>query len=55
MRVNEQRHIFDKAKFASVVKKKANTLRIWYGYLAVLSGSYLYFYALEGKVIKIAE
>ena len=27
-----------------VVKKKGNTLKYWYKYVAVLSGSYIYFY-----------
>jgi hypothetical protein len=30
-----------------MVKKKGNTLKYWYEYVAVFSGSYIYFYSIE--------
>jgi hypothetical protein len=34
-----------------VVKKKGNTLKYWYKYVAVLSGSYIYFYNYDDDQI----
>ena len=44
LRYNERRHIFDNARRISLVRKRGNTLHYWYDYIAVFSGSYIYFY-----------
>lgn len=44
LKQNERRHIFVNATKIEPVRKKGTTLRYWYDYVAVLSGSYIYFY-----------
>lgn len=53
-RMLERQNIFKNATMVDIVKKKGNTLKYWYKYVAVLSGSYIYFYNFEDYQI-IAE
>ena len=43
----ETKAIFEDAVLTEGVKKKGNTLRHWFPYIAVFSGSYIYFYGVE--------
>jgi len=43
----ERRAIFSEAVLAEGVKKKGNTIRHWFTYVAVFSGSYVYFFDVE--------
>jgi hypothetical protein len=53
-RMLERQNIFKNATMVDIVKKKGNTLKYWYKYVAILSGSYIYFYNFEDYQI-IAE
>lgn len=44
LKYNERLHIFENARRISLVRKRGNTLHYWYDYIAVFSGSYIYFY-----------
>lgn len=44
LKQNERKHIFKNATKVELVRKKGTTLRYWYDCVAVLSGSYIYFY-----------
>jgi len=44
---HERENIFLNAQQYCIVKKKGNTLKFWYEYVAVFSGSYIYFYPIE--------
>jgi hypothetical protein len=46
-KILERQNIFKNATMVDIVKKKGNTLKYWYKYVAVLSGSYIYFYNYE--------
>ena len=45
--MKERLKIFKNASLMGIVKKKGNTLKYWYDYVAVLSNSYIYFYPIE--------
>ena len=45
--MKERLKIFKNASMMGIVKKKGNTLKYWYNYVAVLSNSYIYFYPIE--------
>ena len=47
LKQGERKHIFKNAAKIELVKKKGNTLRFWHDYVAVLSGSYIYFYSAD--------
>mmetsp|Transcript_21720 Transcript_21720/g.33478 ORF Transcript_21720/g.33478 Transcript_21720/m.33478 type:complete len:93 (+) Transcript_21720:2711-2989(+) len=49
LKQNERRHIFKNAKRISVVRKKGHYLRYWYDQIAVLSGSFIYFYPVSSS------
>jgi hypothetical protein len=44
---NERKNIFQNASRIDFVRKKGNTLKYWYEYIAVFSGSYIYFYPAD--------
>jgi len=45
--MKERLKIFKNASLMGIVKKKGNTLKYWYNYVALLSNSYIYFYPIE--------
>ena len=47
LRKSERQHIFKNATKINVVRKKGDTLKYWYNYVAVFSGSKIYFYPLR--------
>ena len=47
LKQNERKHILKHATKVELVRKKGSTLRYWYDCVAVLSGSYVYFYPPE--------
>ena len=47
LKQDERKHIFKNAKKIDIIKKKGDTLKYWYNYIAVFSGSYIYFYPVE--------
>ena len=49
--MKERLKIFKNASLIGLVKKKGNTLKYWYNYVAVLSNSYIYFYPIEDKEV----
>lgn len=46
-KMKERIEIFKNASLVKVVNKRGSTLHYWYQYVAVFSGSYLYFYPIE--------
>lgn len=48
---NERKHIFQEATRYEMVRKKGNTIRWWYDYIAVFSGSYIYFFPWEDRAV----
>ena len=48
---NERKHIFQEATRFEIVRKKGNTIRFWYEYIAVFSGSYIYFYPRDDHAV----
>lgn len=48
---NERKHIFQEATKFEIVRKKGNTIRFWYEYIAVFSGSYIYFYPRDDHAV----
>ena len=55
LQVSEQRHIFRNIKSMTMCRKRANHLKVWYRYIAIVSGSYLYFYPINKKTLKLYE
>jgi hypothetical protein len=47
LKEDERKYIFQNIKKVALVKKKGNTLKYWYDYIAVFSGSYIYFYPAQ--------
>ena len=43
----ERLHIFQKASMIAEVRKRGTTVKYWHDYIAVFSGSYIYFYPAE--------
>ena len=48
-RAKENKDIIKEAQLIIPVKKKGSTFQYWYQYVAVLSGSYIYFYPYKDK------
>ena len=44
MKIDERKYIFQNVRKIDFVRKKGSTLKYWYDYVAVFSGSYIYFY-----------
>jgi hypothetical protein len=51
LKENENQHILKHATKVCFVKKKGTTLRFWYEYIAVFSGSQIYFYSKDKKMV----
>jgi len=47
--VQERYRLFENAKSLDMIKMKSSTNLIWKPYLAVISGSYIYFFKIEDK------
>ena len=51
LKQNERKHIFKNARKLALVRKKGQTLKYWYDYVAVFSGSYIYFYPVSDQAL----
>ena len=55
LKYNERQHIFENAMKMDFVRKRGNNLHYWYDYVAVASGSYIYFYPISNKMVEVVK